>query len=350
MRIADVISRRRVIAGVGALTAVLILSAGRLEAQQPIGALLLANTGWGAVAFGRIDRFGSYEQTYVVPANSSSEVLGATHIVNTTNGFLIYSRHTGRAQVMSLANNGYPMLGSSYWFSPGWQHIVGIGNFLLFYRSDGAAAIGHITPEGEYVEKQNGGPGWFGYWTHVTATDNHFFFFNAFSGWAAVGEIHPAGFFITTQVIPPYTMPLPTTASYVASVGQYVLLYHQLTGATTVAYIDRHGHAEVTDLATLPAGYHILARHAGYFILHASNLDSATIGYIDDEGHFFITQTLTTGTGVSRIASTGEHLLFYWWSSSTGLVGSIGRDGLFHETASNVGLPPFISHLVSTRR
>ena len=318
------------------------------HAQQPVGALFFAHPGDGGMAFGCINRLGGYEQTYYIPGHPTSEVLGATHVVNTANGFLVYNMNTGKAVVLRLTNAGYPALGGYYWFSRYWLYIVNLGDFLFFYNWNGSAAIGHLTPGGAFVQTQGGGPGWFGQWTHVTATDNHLFFYNENSGWAAVGYIHPDGFFVLTQVIPPGMLELGI--SYMVKNGSYLLLYNQQTGSTTVGYINRDGQFTITDTLVLPTGYHMLVQHAGHLLLQWTNNDSATIGHIDHDGHFIVTQTPVIGSGVTRIVSTGEHLLFYIPNSGSGRVGYIDRDGQFQETANNVGLLTSLDHVAATAR
>ena len=77
---------------------------------------------------------------------------------------------------------------------------------LLFYRSDGVGAVGHIDPQGAFVQTQsinNFSSGW----TQIVSVGDNLLFYRS-DGLGAVGHIDPQGAFVQTHS--PYSFPCPS--------------------------------------------------------------------------------------------------------------------------------------------
>ena len=303
-------------------------------AQNAVGALYLANRATGAHAFAYIDLQGQFQQTYEIPGHPTSEVLGLTHMVSTPNGFLLYNADTGQAVVIGIAHTGYPYIGNYYAFSPGWQHIVPLGDSLFFYQGDGSGALGYITPEGQFVQRRSYAPGTFASWSHITATDNHLFFYNRDLGAVAVAAIDASYDISQTHTV---TTGALADLSYLVTTGPFVLLYSQATGTAVFGMITHAGQYELLEVLDLPAGYNKLVRHDRFLVLYNSNAGGGTVGYVERYGalgvpEFIVTQEPPFSAGWTRIVSTKEDVLFY--NSVTGLaaVGHLDHAGQFQQT------------------
>ncbi len=318
-------------------------------AQEPVGSLLFVNRATDAQAFAYMDRYGLFHQTYSLPSNHTWAQPGVSHVVNTANGFLIYHDQTGFAYVERIQHNGYPLLGNAYTFSTGWRDILGIGDYLFFYRGDGLGAIGYITAsDGQFVQTATYLPGSFGYWSHIIATDNFLFFYNRFDGSAAVGYIAVGGNFIQTESYPPGSL---ATFDYIVNDGRFLLLYNQQTGASMLGVIEKPGRFTLRGSLSLPAGYNKLVRHDRYLVLYNSNAGGGTIGYIDPYNfeRFTITQQPAFSQYWTRIVSTKDDLLFYNSVSGQAAVGHIDNSGHFQQTQL-LSLPTGWGHVVATAR
>ena len=304
-------------------------------AQHAVGSLYFLNRSDGSEAYGYIDKYGFFRQTFNGGITAvAAPWIGATHVVNSTNGLLIYNAGNGTASVEQIKDNGLPSRGGSYNFSLGWTNIVSIGDHLFFYNSDGSAAIGYITPDRKFVGMASYPQGSFLHWTHVIATNNNLFFYNSTDGSALVGYIYPSsGAFVQTQSLPPGS--LPTDFSYIVSDGNFLLLYNQQTGASMVGVIDsRPGQFQSRWSGSLPPGYNKLVRHDHYLLLYNSNSGGGTIGYIDriSAAKFIVTQQPAFSAGWTRIVSTNDDLLFYNSITGSAAVGRIDRNGQFQQT------------------
>src|SRR4030095_16587849 len=79
------------------------------SAQHSIDRLVFVNRSTGATAFGYLNELnGGYVQTYTIPLQS--ELVGVTHVVNTSNGILFYNSANGRAVIESTPASGFPSL------------------------------------------------------------------------------------------------------------------------------------------------------------------------------------------------------------------------------------------------
>jgi hypothetical protein len=226
----------------------------------------------------------------------------------------------------------------------------GIGEFLFFYKSDGSAAIGYLTPNGQMVNTKSYGPGSFAYWSIVLSTDSYLFFYNANNGAMALGWISPQGTFLQTWGVPASSF--NSTFSYGVSNGRFILLYNQATGATFIGGVDTGGNAlyAITSL-TLPAGYTKFVGHGRYLVLYNSNVGGGTIGYIDEfaAARFVVTQSPGFPPYWTRVVSTTNHLFFYNSVSGAAQVGYIDGAGKYTETDGSLLSPGSFAVVATTR-
>jgi hypothetical protein len=321
-------------------------------AQQNIGSLFFLNSAYDSVAAGYVDHQGMFQGTYqsgnwagYTPSS------GSTKVINTANGFLVYEPMSGAARVVRISHDGKPVkTWRQYWMSPNWDQIVGSGTFLFFYRADGAAAIGQITPEGYFVQTQGWGPGTFGTWSHVVATDSNLVFYNKANGVMVVGYISFDGYW-GYQSYAPYIM---WYADTVTSLGRYVICYNSVNGVMEVIDIDRIGQANPTYAEQVGADYSQVVRHGADVVFYSRNSGSAKFGYIDSNGAFVTTHLTSVmmdlyhfGATADSVTSTGEALLFYNRQYGAAIVGAVDRAGEFHQTDAT-SLSPWFGSIVAT--
>ena len=322
-------------------------------AQHAVGSLYFLDRATGSEAYGYFDRYGFFRQTFSGGITSvAAPWVGATHVVNSTNGLLIYDADNGTASVEQIKDNGLPNRGGSFNLSVGWNDIVSIKDYLFFYKDDGSAAIGYIAAsDRKFVGTASYLPGSFSYWSHIVATDNNLFFYNRTNGSALVGYIHPfSGAFMQTQSLPPGS--LPTDFDYIVSDGNFLLLYNQQTGGALVGVIDyRPGQFLSRWNGSLPPGYNKLVRHDRYLLLYNSITGGGTIGYIDriSAAKFIVTEQPAFSAGWIRIVSTNDDLLFYNWAGSAA-VGRIDHNGQFQQTPQALSFSPGWFGVVATAR
>jgi hypothetical protein len=316
-------------------------------AQHAVGSLYFLNRTNGSEAYGYIDRYGFFRQT----TSSVNGLVGATHVVNTTNGLLTYNAGNGGVSVKQIEDNG-SIFGIGTGFSVGLDKIVSIGGYLFFYGYDRSGMIGYITAEGDWQRTNSYSPGSFLYWTHIVGTDNNLFFYNSTNGSAAVGYIYPSsGHFVQTQSLPPGS--LPTDFSHIVSDGNFLLFYNQQTGAALVGVIDyRPGQFLSRWSGSLPPGYNKVVRHDRYLLLYNSNTGGGTIGYVDriSAAKFIVTQQPAFSPGWNRIVSTNDDLLFYNGVTGSAAVGRIDRNGQFQQTPQVLYFSPGWDFVVATAR
>jgi len=336
---------------VGALVAVLAISflVPTAFAQQPVDFLYFVSQSNSSVAVGNID-YGRWTQNSIL-APDPYVPPGLTHVVNTANGILLYNAQTGSAIVEQIKPNGTRFVGSAYTFSAGWEKIVSIGEFIYFYKSDGSASIGYITPNAQYVATKTYGPGWFSYWSQVISTDSYLFFYNANSGAMSVGWITPQGTFQGTGGFPSSTL---TSFSYGVSNGHFILLYNQQTGASWFGKISSTGQfiSSVAGPSPLPPGCNKLVAHNRYLLLYNSNTGAGIIGYIGYVGssdQFIVTQQPAFAPYWTRIVSTNDNLFFYNSVTGSAAVGHINGNGQFQQTQVFSGSPGWFG-IVATAR
>jgi hypothetical protein len=238
---------------------VLHLFASAAFAQQPVDFLHFNNRSNSSVSVGKISIDGHFSTTSTL-APDPYVPAGVTHVVNTANGIVLYNASTGYAVVEQIKPDGTRFVGNAFTSAVGWEKMLSIGEFLFFYKSDGSAAIGYLTPNGQMVNTKNYAPGTFAHWSLVLSTDSYLFFYNADSGAMALGWISPQGTFQQTWGVP--SSGFNSTYSYGVSNGQFILLYNAATGATFIGGVDTGGNAlyAITSL-TLPSGYTKFVAH-----------------------------------------------------------------------------------------
>jgi len=315
--------------------------------QQPTGSLYFLNRAKSSEAAGYFDRYGYFHQT--LNQFRGSVFLGVTHMASTTNGTLAYNATTGVGTVVQVKDDGF-VTENTYLFSPGWSFIVGVGDYLFFYNSDGSAAVGQITADGEFKSGLTYSPATFGQWTHIVATNNNLFFYNYADGSAATGFIDH-GAFVSTQALSAGSLPIDF--SYVVGNDNFLLLYNQQTGASLIGVIDgRPGVFISRATATLPAGCSKLVKHNRYVLLYNTNTGAGTIGYFDrvSAAKFVVTQQPAFSPNWTSIVSTNDDLLFYNTVTGSGAAGQIDSNGKFKQTPQALTFSPGWFGVVATTR
>src|SRR5437879_6032097 len=89
------------------LTAFLMVAFVPMEAfaQHTVGSLYFVNGTNGAEAFGYLDRDGYFRQTQGHYYTAGAKI-GVTHVVNTTDGLLLYKAY-GQRNVVQIRDDGY---------------------------------------------------------------------------------------------------------------------------------------------------------------------------------------------------------------------------------------------------
>jgi hypothetical protein len=342
--------KRSCLKRVVALVAVVVsLSAATAFGQQPVDFLHFLNRADSSVSVGKISVDGQFTTTSALKPDPYVPA-GVTHVVNTANGIVLYNASTGYAVVEQIKPDGTRFVGNAFNTSAGWEKVLSIGQFVFFWESGGAAFIGYLTPNGQWVPTRSYSPGTFSPWSIVLSTDSYLFFYNAANGAMALGWISPQGTFLQTWGAP--SSGFSSTFTYGVSNGRFILLYNVATGATFIGGVDTGGNAlyAIASVA-LPPGYTKFVAHGRYLILNNSNAGGGTIGYVDEfaPNRFVVTQTPGFAPYWTRIVSTANHLFFYNSVSGAAQVGYIDGAGKYVET-STLLLPTGSFSVVATTR
>jgi len=314
--------------------------------QQATGSLFFANRVSGAYAAGYFDRYGDFHQTWL-PGSTLFKAI--TSAISTPNGILVYNSSTGVGIVVQVKDDGTTST-LTYLFSPGWDNIVSVGDYLFFYKLDGTAAVGQITADGAFTAGMSYAAGSVPRYTSVIATANNVFLYNSADGSAATAYVYK-GAFVYSQAL--LAGSVPTGYTYGLGLGNYVLLYNQLTGSTLIGVIDgRPGTFQSRATATLPAGYSKLVKHGRYALLYNPATGASTIGYVDrvSAAKFVITQQPAFSTAWTSIVSTNDDLLFYNSGTGAGAAGRIDDTGKFSQTPQSLPFSAGWSTVAATSR
>ena len=287
------------------------------HAQNADGRLYLVNRATGNQLAAGIDFPGQFRPGQ---AGTHPDAVGVSEVVGTPAGLVLYNRRSGVGRVVRIGADGRLDYGDHLGFSPNWDIIVGLGNRIFFYSSNGAAAIGHIAPNGAYGQTQSLPAGSLSPWTHIAATDNYLFFYNSRSGITAVAAIDPNGHLAQTA-----SGQTRAGYGYIITQGDRLVLYNQQTGAYESGGIRLasvggalRGRYELSSSGSIAPGFNKLVEHNGQLLLYNVGTGQALIGYLGRSSDLTGLHSASLSPGWTRIVSTYHYLFFYNGGTSAG--------------------------------
>lgn len=253
---------------------------------------------------------------------------GWTHIAGTYDGLLFYRASSGKG-ISGKFDDGRFTLAQRYsGFTTGWTLIAGGQSGILFYQPTGYAGAGYLDYDGVYhfVSNYELEPGW----TLIGLTPNtgYTLIYNKATGQAVYGSVQNSGW------VEGGSQTLAKGWTHIGCAADSVLLYNKETGKAISGHLnDSVGFTRKASYDLGTGWTHFAGRDYHNLLVYNARTGEGLSALLDDEGRYHRVGKLDFGKGWTHLVGAGgEEFLFYDKATGKAIGGYLTPEGAWKLT------------------